>query len=418
MTGVTDGAFVVDLTSGGSTVGHAATQVVPVTASKTWLGYRVALSGAATNLVGVPHTFTATVEQSADGTTWSPVPDGSTLTATTAGPGAIDTAASTCATGGTTGGTCTYVVTDAGPGTLTLTVTEIAGTTIDGAPATNLPVPPVDTSKTWLAYTVTVSPSASNPVGVPHVFTITATRTDGTTTVPVANAPIVYTWTGTGTATPPSSCTTDTAGVCTVTVTSATPGTGTLTVISVTDGAFVVDLTVPGAPGQAASQVVPLTSSKTWLMPTIAIEKTSTATQIVPGSQVPYTLTVTNTGPVRATDVVVTDVLPVGLSFVSSVPPSCTASGQAVTCNMGTLATGANTTIELTTQAADPFPPDAVDPSGQVINTATVSSPTTNCPPGGPLAPECDSDFPLPVLPTVATDASAARRAVDGPLRR
>ena len=64
------------------------------------------------------------------------------------------------------------------------------------------------------------------------------------------------------------------------------------------------------------------------VLPTVAIEKTSSVTQIVPGSQVPYTLTVTNTGPVDATDVVVTDPLPVGLSFVSSTP-ICTAAWSA-----------------------------------------------------------------------------------------
>ena len=248
MTSVTDGAFVVDLTSGGSTMGRSADQTVPLTATKTWLGYRVSLSAAATNLVGVPHTFTATVEQSADGNTWTPAPDGTTLTATTAGPGAIDTAASTCVTGGTTGGTCTYLVTDAGPGTLTLNVTEVAGTTIDGTPVTNLPVPPVETAKTWVAYLVTVSPSATNAVNAPHVFTITATRSDAD---PVEGATVAYTWTGAGTAAPPSSCTTDASGVCTVTVTSSAAGSGTLTVTSVTDGAFVVDLTPAGRAGAA-----------------------------------------------------------------------------------------------------------------------------------------------------------------------
>ena len=56
VTSVTDGAFVVDLTRVGD-VGRAASQVVPLTATKTWLGYRVSLDAPATNLVGVPHTF-------------------------------------------------------------------------------------------------------------------------------------------------------------------------------------------------------------------------------------------------------------------------------------------------------------------------------------------------------------------------
>ena len=36
---------------------------------------------------------------------------------------------------------------------------------------------PVTAAKTWVAYTVTISPSANNPVGTQHDFTITATVT-------------------------------------------------------------------------------------------------------------------------------------------------------------------------------------------------------------------------------------------------
>ena len=44
--------------------GQAPGQVVPLTATKTWSQFRVLLSPSATNLVGVPHTFTATVQTS------------------------------------------------------------------------------------------------------------------------------------------------------------------------------------------------------------------------------------------------------------------------------------------------------------------------------------------------------------------
>src|SRR5262249_25621204 len=45
--------------------------------------------------------------------------------------------------------------------------------------------------------------------------------------------------------------------------------------------------------------------------PRLKLTKASTATQVVPGGQVPYTITVANTGAVAATNVVVTDTLPV-----------------------------------------------------------------------------------------------------------
>ena len=166
-------------------------------------------------------------------------------------------------------------------------------------------------------------------------------------------------------------------------------------------------------------------------VPAIAIDKTSTATQIVPGSQVPYTLTVTNTGPIAATDVVVTDPLPVGLTFVSSVPP-CTAAGQLVTCNLGTLDAGTDATIQLVTQAADPFPAESIDPDGTVPNTAMVTAPDTNCEPETAMAgrmsrvdvgrllqqvnsDECEDDHPLPVSPTIAiTKTSTATEFAPG----
>ena len=150
------------------------------------------------------------------------------------------------------------------------------------------------------------------------------------------------------------------------------------------------------------------------VMPTIAIVKTSSATQIVPGAQVPYTFTVTNTGSVPATEVVVTDQLPVGLTFVSS-PDGCTAdAAQLITCDIGGLAMGAVATRNVVTLAANPFPDTAIDPDGMVPNTASVTSPDSNCPPPVPPRPprivgelqgatdDCNSTIPLPVPPTIA----------------
>ena len=119
----------------------------------------------------------------------------------------------------------------------------------------------------------------------------------------------------------------------------------------------------------------------------LSVSKTSSVTQIVPGAQVPYTLTVTNSGPVTATAVVVSDVLPAGLTFVSSDNPGCSsADGVTVTCALGDLAAGAVVTVNIVTDAADPFPADAIDPTGNVPNTATVTAPNTNCPPDGAVA--------------------------------
>jgi uncharacterized repeat protein (TIGR01451 family) len=146
------------------------------------------------------------------------------------------------------------------------------------------------------------------------------------------------------------------------------------------------------------------------VLPTLKITKTSTATRIAAGATVPYTLTVRNTGPVPATTVVVTDTLPVGLTFVSSTP-ACSASGQVVTCDLGDIAVGADVVIQMTTRAANPFPTTAINSAGMVVNAANVSSEGTNCPPGS-TDPACNAQLPLPVpksTPTVSTVTSRSQ---------
>ena len=68
--------------------------------------------------------------------------------------------------------------------------------------------------------------------------------------------------------------------------------------------------------------------------PQIDITKTG-ASCILAGFTSSYTITVTNTGPVTLNDVVVTDYLPVELSYQSSIPTG-TINGGKVTWNLGT----------------------------------------------------------------------------------
>jgi uncharacterized repeat protein (TIGR01451 family) len=167
------------------------------------------------------------------------------------------------------------------------------------------------------------------------------------------------------------------------------------------------------------------------VQPELTLVKSTSVTQIVPGSTVPYSFAVTNVSAATANDIVVTDPLPVGLSFVSS-PSGCTAdAAQVVTCTTPTLAPGAAVTFDIVTQAADPFPATAIDPTGSVPNTATVTAPETNCEAEAPAAAaapptelfvvlqatsaDCESTVALPVMPTIAiTKTSAATAVVPG----
>ena len=78
--------------------------------------------------------------------------------------------------------------------------------------------------------------------------------------------------------------------------------------------------------------------------PLVDLKLTKVASNPTPtaGGPVSYTLTLINNGPSPATGVTLTDPLPSGLSFLSASASqgSCSASGQTVACQLGTLAPG------------------------------------------------------------------------------
>ena len=92
--------------------------------------------------------------------------------------------------------------------------------------------------------------------------------------------------------------------------------------------------------------------------------------QVVSGGTLRYTITATNQGPGTATDVVLSDILPGGVKFVSA-DDGCTHTGPTfggdVTCDIGTIGVGESTTRTIEVQAGSP---------GTVINRvgATTSS--------------------------------------------
>jgi uncharacterized repeat protein (TIGR01451 family) len=102
----------------------------------------------------------------------------------------------------------------------------------------------------------------------------------------------------------------------------------------------------------------------------LAIVKTASPGTITPGTNVTYTLVVTNNGPDPAVNVRVSDPLPSGLTFVSG-SPECSAAGADVTCAVGSLAAGASQTFTVTASVASSV-------TGRVTNTATVTSDTAD----------------------------------------
>src|SRR5262249_35605779 len=91
----------------------------------------------------------------------------------------------------------------------------------------------------------------------------------------------------------------------------------------------------------------------------------------VEGGNLAYTVTVFNAGPDSATNVVLTDILPAGVTLVSNDPVFGTASGTSgtITRNLGRIANGSAKTGTITVSAAD---------EGAIANTFTVTSDATD----------------------------------------
>jgi uncharacterized repeat protein (TIGR01451 family) len=99
----------------------------------------------------------------------------------------------------------------------------------------------------------------------------------------------------------------------------------------------------------------------------LAITKTAPGS-VVAGGLLTYSLTVTNKGPSDATNVVVTDVLPGGTTFLTSSIP-CTAG---VMCTIGNLANGASISFTITVRVSASLLSNLGVSATNITNTATV----------------------------------------------
>src|SRR6202000_1659608 len=96
----------------------------------------------------------------------------------------------------------------------------------------------------------------------------------------------------------------------------------------------------------------------------VSVVKTDNPDPVVAGENLNYTIVATNNGPSDAQNVTVTDPMPSpDLSFVSA-DSGCTHVGNAITCELGTLAAGATKVLHVVTKV-DP------DQLAAIHNTAT-----------------------------------------------
>ena len=125
----------------------------------------------------------------------------------------------------------------------------------------------------------------------------------------------------------------------------------------------------------------------------------------VAGTNIVYTITVTNAGPSDATGVTVADPTPPGLTFVSNAG-DCT---TAFPCDLGTLPRGATRTITATFAI-----PAGYTTPNPIANTATVSSLTPDAAPGNNSA-TTNTPVGTPVTDLHITNTNGVNSVVAGP---
>jgi len=179
-------------------------------------------------------------------------------------------------------------------------------------------------------------PDATNAIGTPHELAVKVMKaSDGSPLegmvvhFKVASGPKAVLEPGKK---PAIAVKTDAAGIAKATLHQAKP----------TEGANVIEMEIIRPEDkQCCKPAVKLASgkmTKTWVGPRIGIEKTATPRAGV-GDTITYDIVVTNPGKADATNTKVVDVMPDGITYVSS-RPEAKVDGQTLTWNLGRLAKG------------------------------------------------------------------------------
>ncbi len=117
----------------------------------------------------------------------------------------------------------------------------------------------------------------------------------------------------------------------------------------------------------------------------IAVAKTADHATPAVGTDVTFTVTASNGGPDDATQLVIHDPLPAGLTFVSAAPSVGTYSPTTGDWTIGPIANGANATLDLKAEVAG---------SGSIVNTAAVSGLLQRDPDAGNDSASASLDVP------------------------
>jgi len=194
----------------------------------------------------------------------------------------------------------------------------------------------------WYDVAWTFPEPATNPVGTSHDFTTMVMKhSDGS---PLADYDVTYEIVD-----GPDAAFADGKKVTTVKTDAAGAATVTLTQAAAVAGTNNIKINVARPANEQCCkpgvQIATGSTSKTWVAPEIAITKDAPAQSAV-GVNFDYAILVTNPSSVTATNVTVSDVLPKGISYVSSVPQA-KVDGQNLSWSLGDLGGGQSSSISV-----------------------------------------------------------------------
>jgi uncharacterized repeat protein (TIGR01451 family) len=135
----------------------------------------------------------------------------------------------------------------------------------------------------------------------------------------------------------------------------------------------------------------------------VSVTKSDTPDPVTVGTNVTYTMTVTNHGPDIATDVELTDTLPGAVTLVSATPSAGSCTGTSIiVCDLGSLANGASATVTIVV---------GTTAIGTLTNTASVTLAETDTDPSNNV----EQERTLVTLPDLVVKAiSAVAAAIPG----
>jgi len=191
----------------------------------------------------------------------------------------------------------------------------------------------------------------------------------------------------------------------TATVTAVGPGTNTAEVTA--SDQFDPDST-PNNHNAAEDDQASVAFSRRLAAADLSLTKSATPATVQIGSNVVFTLVVSNAGPDAATGVSVRDLLAAGFSFVSATGPGSYNQGTGI-WTVGSVASGGTATLHLTAKAT------AVGPESNTAEVWTSDQPDPNSTPGNGVAGENDEATAAITVSSAPTPPPTANLAQAAP---